>query len=228
MYTSALPPGTEYAAAFGRTFQVPSDATKLTDFTFYLKDYDIPSRLNRSLVPAPFYAFIMQWDAASLSVVGEPLFGSSMLQELDLDNYFAYTIPTGGVDLAPNTDYVAFFSGLHPTNGSAFDRSPGFAGVGAAGDGGGSGSLVGGSAVVSNQTVKTWSELFNPGAFRLAARDLAAFINAERDAPPVIIPPPTVDNPPPLGAPEPASILMWALFGLVGMAYVWRPGRLCH
>ena len=220
-----MPANTIPAAAFGLTFTVPDNGPTITDFSFFLKDFNLSGPLNRQLGQAAYYGFVMQWDAANFAVTGDVLFQSALqLEGGNSSSFVEQSVQTGGLELQVGTEYIAFFSGIDMTS-NRFNRSPGFAFIGGDDDPSDGTPPATGISVVSNASVTSWTQLFLPGAFSLASRDLAAIIHAQSTEnstgpDPVVIPDPALGD-----TPEPAALLMWTVFGLFGAAYEWRRRR---
>lgn len=99
-------------ATYGQTFTVTGPETVLDSFTFYLDDY-----LNPDFVD--FQAYVYAWDGSKAS--GSALYSSSALSTTNnggLGGFEAFTINTGGIDLADGLQYVAFFSASNLFDGS--------------------------------------------------------------------------------------------------------------
>lgn len=107
-------------ATYGQTFTVAGPETVLDSFTFYLDDF-----LNQDFVD--FQAYVYAWDGSK--AFGSELYSGGALSTTNnggLGGFEAFTINTGGIDLADGLQYVAFFSASN-----LFDGIPGTASWGA-------------------------------------------------------------------------------------------------
>ena len=116
--------------AFGQTLRLPSGASRLDAFSFVIwnSHSDFPGQGNLKF---GFQNIISEWDPVASSPVGSHLFTSGTLyaDRKQLDQFFVqrFIIPTGGVTLDANKQYVSL---LVPVEGT----TPGFGNPGSAGD----------------------------------------------------------------------------------------------
>ncbi len=109
---------------FGQTFLAPADPSALTDFTFFVSDFNPGSSVT-------FTASIYSWYGALTAgngpqgSLGPALFTSSPITFLDDGGFQAVTITTGpdGVSLDPSGSYVALLTTSDPSSIASNDAS---------------------------------------------------------------------------------------------------------
>ena len=133
---------TSVITGFGQTFRVSPEANSVTSVTVWLDNNDPWENVvnfrtgQRWNDPAEMYAYIAEWDSSKGALMSGQTAGAEVLyqssyQEVSSSGLASYSFSIGGQDglqLDPNKQYVALFTGVSP-NGSAFDGSLGFAKV---------------------------------------------------------------------------------------------------
>ena len=147
-------------ATIGQVFTTDNTFTQLDAFAFALA--------YKAGGPVNYVGAVMAWDATDSHVTGPLLFASGPLSiPTSASNFTATIIPTGGIQLAPSTQYVAFL-----TTSPLFDGVPDAAQIGFVGSdvysGGGAVALNNGSdlSALSNSTwLSTPADLVFVAAF---------------------------------------------------------------
>jgi PEP-CTERM motif len=113
-----------FTPTIGETFVAPNAATALTDFTFYVTNFNPGDQVA-------FTAAVYQWSGSltagqpTQGAIGPALFTSVPMLFTDNGNFQAVTIETGGVDLTPSGSYVVLLTTSDPSstasNNSSFD-----------------------------------------------------------------------------------------------------------
>ena len=132
--TAILPVGEAGIATVGQVFTVEAGFNRLEAFAFGV------ASLSRNSGPISFGAFVAAWDSATFRAAG-PLLFSTALPALDasLTAFTPLIVPTGGLELNANSQYVAFlssslfFDGVPDAAQIAFLGSDLYAGGGAVG-----------------------------------------------------------------------------------------------
>jgi PEP-CTERM motif len=113
-----------FTATFGETFVAPSVSTSLTDFTFYVSDFNPGDQVA-------FTAAVYQWSGSLIGgeptqgAVGPALFTSAPMLFTDNGNFQAVTIETGGVTLAASGSYVVLLTTSDPSSTASNGSSNG-------------------------------------------------------------------------------------------------------
>jgi hypothetical protein len=92
--------GESNTATYGQTFTAPETSSPLTEFTFYLDDYN-PDVID-------FAAYVMAWDGTKAT--GPVLYSSAMQSTTGTSGFDTLTFNTGELILTPGQQYVAFLS----------------------------------------------------------------------------------------------------------------------
>ncbi|MEM7553528.1 MAG: PEP-CTERM sorting domain-containing protein [Cyanobacteria bacterium P01_A01_bin.84] len=98
---SARPFGERNTATYGQTFTVGADNI-LDNFTFFLQNKSGPDAVD-------FAAYVMAWNGAKAT--GSKLYESTQRStDLNVPGMQKFTFKTGGINLTPGAQYVAFLS----------------------------------------------------------------------------------------------------------------------
>ena len=181
-------------ATWGQTFTTNATDTILDNFTFWLDD-----ALNFDFVD--FAAYVMAWDGSKAT--GSVLFQSAPLSTTNnggQDGMEQFTLNTGGVGLAPNQQYVAFFSASNFFDSAEGAASMGFLGINVYAGGG---FVFAGNG--SNFSLLTQNNVWNTSFHE----DVAFVVSLSSAGQPI---------------PEPSTLLLVGT-GLVGLAAYRRKRR---
>lgn len=93
-------------STYGQTFVVPTGASNLYSFSFWLTGLASPAST------IPYRAYVAEWDTTNERLLGAPIWSSSQLDTAGIDDtgLFRVDYSTGGIPVTPGNLYVAFIS----------------------------------------------------------------------------------------------------------------------